>query len=65
MPWQVLRQDDNGNHYVVALLGDEATARALAASLEAAAHKQLYEVVQVLPIEPIGPMGTCPGTRQV
>ncbi len=49
MAWQVLRQDDNGNRYVIALLADETTARALAAALEAAAHKQLYEVVQVLP----------------
>ena len=68
MPWQVFRQDDNGNRYVVALLGDEAVARALAASLEEAAHKQLYEVVHVLPIEPIAPdvpIGTCPGSRQV
>jgi hypothetical protein len=50
MPWQVLRQDDNGNRYVVALLADEPTARALAAGLEATAHKQLYEVVEVLPV---------------
>jgi hypothetical protein len=48
MPWQVFRQDDNGNRYVVALLADEATAEALARSLEARAHKQLYEVVHVL-----------------
>jgi hypothetical protein len=62
MAWQVLRQDDNGNRYVVALLDNEITARALAASLEARAHKQLYEVVQVLPIDPIG-IGGCPGKR--
>ncbi len=49
MAWQVLRQDDNGNRYVVALLTDEATARGLAAALEATAHKQLYEVLQVPP----------------
>ena len=48
MTWRVTRQDDNGNRVVVALLGDEAAARALAAQLEAAAHKQLYEVDQVL-----------------
>ncbi len=47
MAWQVLRQDDNGNRFVVALLADESTARALAAGLEASSHKQLYEVVQV------------------
>ena len=47
MAWQVVRQDDNGNRYVVALLTDEAAAHALADALEAMAHKQLYEVVEV------------------
>lgn len=45
MAWQLVRQDDNGNRYVVAVLADERTARALAASLEARGHKQLYEVL--------------------
>ena len=49
MAWQVVRQDDNGNRYVVALLADEATAKALGDALEASAHKQLYEVVEVAP----------------
>lgn len=49
MTWRVTRQDQHGNRYVVALLADEAAARALAAALEATAHKQLYEVDQVLP----------------
>jgi len=49
MTWRVIRQDDNGNRFVVALLADEAAARALATELEATAHKQLYEVSEVGP----------------
>jgi hypothetical protein len=42
--WRVLRQDDNGNTFVVADSLDEAAARRLAAELEAQGHKQLYIV---------------------
>ena len=42
--WRVVRQDDNGNTYVVARGLTEARARALAAELEARGHKQLYAV---------------------
>jgi len=42
--WRVVRQDDNGNVFVVAGALDEAAARRLAAELEARAHKQLYSV---------------------
>ena len=42
--WRVMRQDDNGNRYVVAEHLTEERARALAAELEARAHKQIYEV---------------------
>ncbi|MCX4746177.1 SPOR domain-containing protein [Kitasatospora sp. NBC_01287] len=40
--WRVMRQDDNGNQYLVAreLAKDEADR--LAAELEARGHKQLY-----------------------
>jgi len=40
-----VRQDDNGNEYVVAECATEAEARALAARLEARGHKQLYTAV--------------------
>jgi len=40
--WCVMRQDDNGNRYVVAAALTEAEARLLAASYTARGHKQLY-----------------------
>lgn len=61
MTWRVTRQDDNGNRVVVALLADEAAARALAAQLEATGHKQLYEVAPALPDE----RGCAPGVDPV
>lgn len=45
--WRVLRQDDNGNVYVIKETATEAEARAIAAELEARAHKQMYEVEEV------------------
>ena len=42
--WLVLRQDDNGNVFVVAEHFDEGPARHQAAELEARAHKQIYWV---------------------
>jgi len=42
MYWLVLRQDDNGNVFVVAELSSESSARAEVRRLEARAHKQLY-----------------------
>jgi hypothetical protein len=45
--WHVLRQDDNGNVFVVAELATEAEARAVAAKFEARAHKQMYSVERV------------------
>jgi hypothetical protein len=44
--WLVLRQDDNGNVFVVAEHFDEGPARRHAAELEAQAHKQIYWVEQ-------------------
>ena len=44
MSWRVLRQDDNGNIFLVAGSLEEDAARRLAAKLEARAHKQLYFV---------------------
>lgn len=40
--WLVLRQDDNGNVFVVAECAGEAAARTRAHELEARAHKQIY-----------------------
>jgi hypothetical protein len=42
--WLVMRQDDNGNVFVVAELASEAAARTIARELEARAHKQMYWV---------------------
>lgn len=40
--WLVLRQDDNGNVFVVAEHATEGEARAIATKLEQRAHKQMY-----------------------
>lgn len=40
--WRVLRQDDNGNVYIVAEGQTEADACSLARLFEARAHKQMY-----------------------
>jgi hypothetical protein len=44
MGWRVMRQDDNGNVYVVRERLSEAEARALADELERRGHKQTYWV---------------------
>ncbi|MFB7123970.1 SPOR domain-containing protein [Kitasatospora xanthocidica] len=41
---RVMRQDDNGNRFLVAKDLDRAEARRLAAEFEARGHKQLYWV---------------------
>ncbi|HWU91121.1 MAG TPA: SPOR domain-containing protein [Kofleriaceae bacterium] len=53
--WRVVRQDDNGNVYVVAGALDEAGARSLAEQLEARAHKQLYSAERVGEEAPVSP----------
>jgi hypothetical protein len=45
--WRVVRQDDNGNVFVVAEVATEAEALAIAAAFEARAHKQMYSVERV------------------
>jgi len=45
--WRVIRQDDNGNVFVVAEVDSEEAARALAAQYEARGHKQTYSVEAV------------------
>jgi hypothetical protein len=42
--WIVWRQDDNGNRYEVSRHATQAEAEAVAAELEARAHKQTYWV---------------------
>lgn len=50
-----MRQDDNGNRFVVARALTEAEARVLAASYAARAHKQLYWVEPMATTHPSGP----------
>jgi hypothetical protein len=52
-----MRQDDNGNRFVVAGALTEAEARLLAASYAARAHKQLYWVEPVATTHPSGLSG--------
>src|SRR5690348_11698069 len=49
---RVMRQDDNGNRYLVATGLGRAEAEALAAEFEARGHKQLYWVEAVEPRTP-------------
>lgn len=42
--WCVMRQDDNGNRYVIASQLTESEARLLSAAYEARGHKQMYWV---------------------
>ncbi len=46
--WRVVRQDDNGNCYVMARGLPRAEAEALARDFEARAHKQIYFVEEEL-----------------
>ena len=47
MRWRVIRQDDNGNVFVVAEVASEAEARAIADDFTARAHKQFYACIPV------------------
>jgi hypothetical protein len=40
--WLVLRQDDNGNVFLMSEHASESAARSTAQALEARAHKQMY-----------------------
>ena len=44
LPWLVMRQDDNGNRYVVRRVSTREAAEQLIARLESGGHKQLYWV---------------------
>jgi hypothetical protein len=52
MEWLVMRQDDNGNVFIVSEHLSEAPARRHAAELEARAHKQIYWVEHVRNAQP-------------
>ncbi|WP_051055931.1 MULTISPECIES: hypothetical protein [Kitasatospora] len=52
---RVVRQDDNGNRFLLARGLDRARAEELAAEYEARGHKQLYWVEPEDPAEPGGP----------
>lgn len=41
-PWPVIRQDDNGNRYLVGRHSTREEAERVIARLEAGGHKQLY-----------------------
>ncbi|MFG3495073.1 SPOR domain-containing protein [Streptomyces sp. NPDC047928] len=44
LPWLVIRQDDNGNHYRVGRYATRDEAQQVADSLDARGHEQLYWV---------------------
>lgn len=60
--WRVVRQDDNGNCYVLASGLDEAAAMELARVYEARAHKQMYFVERELPPLSVDPSSRFRGT---
>jgi hypothetical protein len=53
--WRVMRQDDNGNRFVVASALTESEARLLSASYAARGHKQLYWAESIAVTEPREP----------
>jgi hypothetical protein len=48
--WRVVRQDDNGNCFVMAAGLEKYEAEDIARAFEARAHKQIYFVEQELPV---------------
>ncbi|MET9802170.1 SPOR domain-containing protein [Streptomyces sp. NPDC006368] len=47
LPWLVIRQDDNGNHYRVGRYATRDEAQKMADSLDARGHEQKYWVERV------------------
>ncbi|WP_149184226.1 SPOR domain-containing protein [Streptomyces sp. TRM49041] len=45
--WQVIRQDDNGNHYRVGRYATRDEAQKVADSLDSRGHRQLYWVERI------------------
>ncbi|NWF28211.1 SPOR domain-containing protein [Streptomyces sp. PKU-EA00015] len=52
LPWQVVRQDDNGNRYRVGRYATRDEAQQIADTLDGRGHKQLYSVERVGPTGP-------------
>ncbi|MFI6104459.1 SPOR domain-containing protein [Streptomyces sp. NPDC093595] len=47
LPWLVIRQDDNGNHYRVGRYATRDEAQKMADSLDSRGHEQLYWVERI------------------
>ncbi|MEV6791098.1 SPOR domain-containing protein [Streptomyces sp. NPDC051320] len=47
LPWQVIRQDDNGNRYRVGQYATRDEAQRIADTLDGRGHKQLYWVERI------------------
>ncbi|MFF8842762.1 SPOR domain-containing protein [Streptomyces sp. NPDC015127] len=47
LPWQVIRQDDNGNRYRVGRYATRDEAQQIADTLDGRGHKQLYWVERI------------------
>ncbi|MER6911470.1 SPOR domain-containing protein [Streptomyces sp. NPDC000594] len=47
LPWQVIRQDDNGNCYRVGRYATEDEAQRIVDTLDIKGHKQLYWVERI------------------
>lgn len=62
--WRVVRQDDNGNCYVVAAGLPRAEADDVARAFEARAHKQIYFVEEELPPLSADRSSRSPGTSR-
>ncbi len=46
MSWELWRQDDNGNRFLVGIYGDHATAERMLAELTRTPHKQYYWITE-------------------
>ncbi len=60
--WRVVRQDDNGNCFVMAVGLEQCEAEDIARAFEAHAHKQAYFVEQELPPLSVDRSFRSPGT---
>ena len=58
--WRVMRQDDNGNRYVVAASLTHAEAQLMMTAFAARAHKQLYWVELTEAAAPGGRLAPAP-----
>ncbi|MDH6225177.1 MULTISPECIES: SPOR domain-containing protein [Streptomyces] len=54
LPWQVIRQDDNGNRYRVGQYATRAEAQKIADTLDSRGPRQLYWVERISSANPAG-----------